>query len=75
MTCNLLNFSDIRYNFQLSGSWSIRLRGRFPVTNKAFVFFLRIYVHILLPLAHLSISARSSDNVWFSDEMVFQFEL
>ena len=74
MTCNLLNLSDIRYNFQLSGSWSIRLRRRFPVTNKAFVF-LRIYVYILLPLAHLSISARSSDNVWFSDEMVFQFEL
>ena len=32
-------------------------------------------MYILLPVAHLSISARSSDNVWFSDEMVFQFEL
>ena len=32
-------------------------------------------MYILLPPAHLSTSARSSDNDWFSDEMVFQFEL
>ena len=72
MTCDLLNLSGFVTTSSFPESWSVRLRRRFPVTNKAFVF--SVFMYSLLPLVHLSISARSSDNVWVSDEMVFQFE-
>ena len=34
-----------------------------------------VFMYSLLPLAHLSISTRSSDNDWFSDEMLSSLNL
>ena len=45
------------------------------VTCKQQSFHFLRNVYILLPLAQLSLCSRSSGNIWFSDEMVFQFEL